>query len=286
MLIRNRARLVEQRVRCGNQLTAIEDVLFPELKDFFKTGVTIPSARLLLESFPTPNHVAAADPAGLHRVVVREGRARGLARRLMALQGAAVDSAGLATDTDAIVQAQDWLLYQLRLLDGQIDQVEAAIGAVLEEWPAQERAVLASFPVMTNMRQAVLLATIGDIANFRDDRQLRKLLGWYPEARQSGSSLLPAQRDPLRVAVAPWPGCRPHSPLPPRERRHRRLTATAPRTESAGFAGPKVLHRRWSGALVAWTGRFQTDGSGTRSCCAPCPHSHETGGGHHGAGNG
>ena len=36
MLVRNRARLVDQRTRCRNQLTAIEDVLFPELKDFFK----------------------------------------------------------------------------------------------------------------------------------------------------------------------------------------------------------------------------------------------------------
>jgi transposase len=189
MLVRNRARLVEQRVRCRNQLTAIEDVLFPELKDFFKTSVTIPSARLLLESFPTPNHIAAADPADLHRVLVRQGRARGLAPRLMDLQAAAADSAGLSADTDAIVQTQDWLLYQLRLVDGQIEQIEAAIGAVLEEWPAQERAVLASFPGMTMLRQAVLLAAIGDIACFRDDRQLRKLLGWYPEARESGSSL-------------------------------------------------------------------------------------------------
>jgi transposase len=189
MLIRDRARLVEHRVRCRNQLTAIEDVLFPELKTFFKTSVTRPSARLLLESFPTPDHVAAADPADLHRVVVREGRARGLAPRLMDLQMAAADSAGLNTDTDAIVHTQEWLLYQLRLLDGQIQQVEAAIGAVLEEWPAQDRGVLASFPVMTILRQAVLLASIGDIAYFRDDRQLRKLLGWYPEARESGSSL-------------------------------------------------------------------------------------------------
>jgi transposase len=189
MLIRNRARLVEQRVRCRNQLTAIEDVLFPELKEFFKTGVTIPSARLLLESFPTPNHVAAADPADLYRIVVCQGRARRLADRLMDLQMAASDSAGLSTDTDAIVHTQDWLLYQLQLLDSQIQQVEAAIAAVLEEWPAEERAVLASFPVMTTARQAVLLASIGDIACFRHDRQLRKLFGWYPEARESGSSL-------------------------------------------------------------------------------------------------
>ena len=107
----------------------------------------------------------------------------------MDLQLAAADSAGLVTDTDAIVNTQEWMLYQLRLLDDQIEQVEAAIGAVLEEWPPQDRAVLASFPAMTIMRQAVLLASIGDIACFRNDRQLRKLLGWYPEARESGSSI-------------------------------------------------------------------------------------------------
>ncbi len=189
MLVRNRARLVEQRTRCRNQLTAIEDVLFPELKDFFRKSVTSSSARLLLESFPTPNHVAAADPADLHRVVVRQGHAGALAARLMDLQLAAADSAGLATDTDAIVQTQEWLLYQLRLIDSQIQQVDAAVESVLEEWPAQERAILASFPAMTATRQAVLLASIGDIACFRNDRQLRKLLGWYPEARESGSSL-------------------------------------------------------------------------------------------------
>jgi transposase len=189
MLIRSRAHLVQQRVRCRNQLTAVADVLFPELKEFFKTSVTLPSARLLLESFPTPNHVAAAAPADLHRVVVREGHAYTLARRLMDLQTAAADSAGLATDIDAIVHTQEWLLYQLRLIEGQVQQVDAAIGAVLEEWPAQERAILASLPAMTTARQAVLFATIGDIAGFRHDGQLRKLLGWYPEARQSGSSL-------------------------------------------------------------------------------------------------
>jgi transposase len=189
MLVRSRIRLVEQRVRCRNQLTAIEDVLFPELKDFFKSSVTSPSARLLLESFPTPNHVAAADSADLYRLIVCQGHAGVLASRLMGLQMAAADSAGLTTDTDAIVHTQDWLLYQLRLIDGQVQQVDAAIGAVLEEWPAQERAVLASFPAMTMARQAVLLACIGDLACFRDDRQLRKLFGWYPEARESGSSL-------------------------------------------------------------------------------------------------
>jgi len=39
------------------------------------------------------------------------------------------------------------------------------------------------------LRQAVLLSSIGDVSTFRDDRQLRKLLGWYSESRESGSSV-------------------------------------------------------------------------------------------------
>lgn len=42
---------------------------------------------------------------------------------------------------------------------------------------------------MTANRQAVLLATIGDFNTFDNDRQLRKFLGWYPELRESGTSL-------------------------------------------------------------------------------------------------
>ena len=51
-----------------------------------------------------------------------QGHARRLAARLMDLQLAAADSVGLATDTDAIVNTQEWMLYQLRLLDDQIKQ--------------------------------------------------------------------------------------------------------------------------------------------------------------------
>ncbi len=75
---------------------------------------------------------------------------------------------------------------QLNLLDNQIDQVESTIGAGLEERPAQERAVLASFPAMSTLRQAVLLAIIGDIACFRHDRQLRKLPRLVPGSPRVG----------------------------------------------------------------------------------------------------
>jgi len=42
---------------------------------------------------------------------------------------------------------------------------------------------------VTTLRQAVLLSTIGDWRTFDNDRQFRKLLGWYPESRESGTSV-------------------------------------------------------------------------------------------------
>ncbi len=42
---------------------------------------------------------------------------------------------------------------------------------------------------MSELRAAVLLSAIGDVKAFHSDRQLRKHLGWYPEAAESGTSV-------------------------------------------------------------------------------------------------
>jgi transposase len=189
LLVRNRLRLVEQRTRYRLQLTSIEDVLFPELKDFFKSSITGSAARHLLAAFATPAEVAGAPASEIYTVLVRQGRATTHASRIAELQMLAAESAGLIDGIDPILHAQDWLLLQLTKVDEQIDYVEEAILNALEAWPAGQRAVLASFPCMGVMRQAVLLATIGDVDGIRNDGQLRKLLGWYPEARESGTSL-------------------------------------------------------------------------------------------------
>ncbi len=189
LLVRNRSKLVEQETRYRLQLTAIEDVLFPELKDFFKASITGLAVRHLLETYATPDRIAAAEPADLYDAVVNRGRARRHAGRMDELQALAAESAGLVEDIAPIVAAQKWLLAQLRLLDSQIENVEEAIGSALDGWPSTDRAVLDSLPGMTILRQAVLLSSIGDVASFQNDRQLRKLLGWYPEAKESGTSV-------------------------------------------------------------------------------------------------
>ena len=189
LLVRNRVRLIEQRTRHRLQLTAIEDVLFPELKDFFRSSISSSAVRRLLESFPTPQTIVAAAPEAIYEVLVRRGRARIHAARIGELQQLAAESAGLVGGIEPILHAQGWILRQLRGVADQIEDIERSTVKALEAWPVAQRAVLDSFPCMSVMRQAVLLSAIGDVAEFRNDGQLRKLLGWYPEARESGTTL-------------------------------------------------------------------------------------------------
>jgi len=188
LLVRSRVRLIEQRTRLRLQLTNVEDALFPELKEFFKSSITSPAVRRLLEAFPTPKSIAAGPPEDVYRVLIVEGRSRIHAARVNELRQLAAESAGLV-EVEPILHAQGWLLRQLNAVDEQIEDLELSIVAALQSWPAEQRAVLASFPFMSHMRQAVLLAAIGDVNTFRNDGQLRKFLGWYPEARESGTTI-------------------------------------------------------------------------------------------------
>jgi transposase len=122
LLVRSRVRLIEHRTRLRLQLTDVEDVLFPELKDYFRHSITSPAVRRLLEAFPTPAAISAARPEHIYRVLVVEGRARIHAARIEELQRLARESAGLI-GADPILHAQRWLLRQLHAVDDQIDDI-------------------------------------------------------------------------------------------------------------------------------------------------------------------
>lgn len=189
MLVRNRLKLVNFRTRYRLQLGAVQDVLFPEFKQFFRAQSTGRTARLLLEHFPTPADLAAAAPEQLSAVVIGEARAHVLGRRLPELQHLAASSAGLTQGIEQLLRIQAWLLRQLRIMEEEIAAAEKTLAETFTAWPEQTRQVLQSFPHMSVPRAAVLLSAIGDVNAFRSDRQLRKHLGWYPEAVESGTSV-------------------------------------------------------------------------------------------------
>jgi transposase len=74
-------------------------------------------------------------------------------------------------------------------LAADLKAIDVTIADSLQAWPSGDRMVLESFPLMSPWRAAVLLSEIGDVRTFHSDRQLRKLLGWYPEIVESGTSV-------------------------------------------------------------------------------------------------
>ena len=88
------------------------------------------------------------------------------------------------------MRIQAWLLHRLGMLEDEIAATEKTIVEALAAWPDQRSLeIMRSFPHMSEMRAAVLLSAIDDVKAFRSDGQLRKHLGWYPEAAESGTSV-------------------------------------------------------------------------------------------------
>jgi transposase len=189
MLVRNRYKLLTLHTRHRLQLAALEDVLFPEFKEVFRGSQTKIAARRVLEHYPTPADLAGAPPGEVREVLYRQARAIRLVDAAGRLQRLAVQSAGLTDGIEQIVQTQRHLLRQLNVLDEELQIADRTIADALETWPVRQRAILASMPGMSVQRQAVLLSAMGELTTFRTDRQLRKLLGWYPESLESGSSI-------------------------------------------------------------------------------------------------
>jgi transposase len=142
-----------------------------------------------LEHFPTPADLAVAPREDIREVIYRQAKAMRLVEAADRLQTLAARSAGLVEGIEEIVRTQRHVLRELNVLDEELRIADAAIAEALESWPPRQRAILDSLPGMSVQRQAVLLSAIGDLGTFRTDRELRKLLGWYPETLESGSSV-------------------------------------------------------------------------------------------------
>jgi transposase len=142
LLVRNRFKLVNFRTRYRLQLGAVQDVLFPEFKQFFRARSTGRTARTLLEQFPTPAQLAGASAEELAAMVIGKAHAPVVAPRLPELQRLAASSAGLTRDIDQLLRIQAWLLRQLRVVEDAVAAADREVAATLESWPVRDRAVL------------------------------------------------------------------------------------------------------------------------------------------------
>ncbi len=178
--------LIRESTQRKNQLGAICDEVFPELTQVMKNP-NLPTALLFREKFPTAQALATANFSALQQA---RGSNRSLSdEKLLELQRLAAQSIGTKDPIHlrSLVFEQKQLLEELALIQRHIEQIEHEMIQIVEH--SREGQILVSIPGIGPIQAAMIIATIGNIANFSHAAQLKSYFGWAPAVSQSGSSL-------------------------------------------------------------------------------------------------
>ncbi|WP_218185368.1 transposase, partial [Calditerricola satsumensis] len=129
-----------------------------------------------LRLFPLPQDVCAYTPEELVRLWREHGvqRAVGLSRA-RSLRASAERSIGLTQDLHAARLSLRCWLQEYDLLRQQLEEIEQAIAELLKRIPGAME--MLSIPGVSEMTVAGFLAETGDLRQYRDWRQIRKLAG-------------------------------------------------------------------------------------------------------------
>jgi transposase len=184
-LVRHRFELATESTQRKNKLTALTDELFPEIVQIYH-DLFSESALTLREQFPTPGSIVQADIDDLCETRKRHKPTRD---ELLALQDLAASTIGTrdAGRLNSLLVEQSQLTTELRLMQTHIAQLDSQIKEILTS--SRDAQILLSFPGISWVQAATLLAGIGSIANFESANKLRNYLGWSPRSVQTGSSL-------------------------------------------------------------------------------------------------
>jgi hypothetical protein len=89
---------------------------------------------------------------------------------------------------------QHQLIVELAVIQQHVEALDAEIAQVIAY--SREGRILTSIPGIGHIQAAIILAKIGNIANFDRPAQLKAYCGWAPKVTQSGSTLDRARLTP------------------------------------------------------------------------------------------
>lgn len=184
-LIARRDALTRALVRIDNQLIAYGDQIFPEFREAIKDTVC-DNALKIRESFPSPKDIAGTDIEAL-RGVLRGGQpGRPALRRLQELAKKSVGEQDEAKCT-ILLLAQTQLIAEHHLLASHREILDAQIIPLVKDCRAGQ--ILISFPMISPILAAQLLAALVSITHYEDASNFRGYAGYGPIRRQSGTTM-------------------------------------------------------------------------------------------------
>lgn len=184
-MVQHRYELTHESAQRKNKLTSLCDEIFPEFTQVYKDP-TSPSALALRERFPTPATIATASLSALQATRIGHYPS---AARLAELQRLAAESIGTKDvgRLRGLVFEQEQLIHELVFIQRHLEHLEAEITQIVAH--SREGQILTSIPAIGPIQAAMIIAVIGNIANFARPAQLKAYFGWVPKVTQSGSTV-------------------------------------------------------------------------------------------------
>lgn len=185
-MVHHRQELISESTQRKNKLTAIYDEMFPEFVRIFRDP-NGPTALVFRERFPTPASLVTASLSSLQEA---RGKTYMLSdAKLLELQRLAAETIGTKDPARlrGLAFEQQQLLDEFHLISQHLQALETEMMHIVEH--AREGQILTSIPGIGPLQAAIVIALIGNIANFEKPGQLKSYCGWVPAIAQSGQTL-------------------------------------------------------------------------------------------------
>ena len=179
---RFRQKLGKQRTRLKIQLTSyVDQVFFPELQYFFKSGLHQNSVYALLKEAPTPTAIASVHMTHLaHLLEVAShghfGKEKARELRVLAQKSVGVNDSSLSIQITHTIE-------QIELLDSQLFHTELEMANLV----TCLHSVIMTIPGIGFINGGMILGEIGDIHRFSEPKKLLAFAGLDPSVHQSGN---------------------------------------------------------------------------------------------------
>ena len=178
-LTRYRFVKVQERAKLKQSVSRLVNILFPELEALVPT-LHMASVYTMLSEFPSARQIADAHLTHFKTVLSDASRGRYDREKAVEIRDAARRSIGSAMPAKSLELQHTIRL--IRELDKEIEEIEAAIKAIIDEMAPP----ILTIPGIGYCMGAMILAEIGDFSRFDSPDKLLAYAGLSPSTYESG----------------------------------------------------------------------------------------------------
>ena len=178
-LTRYRFVKVQERAKLKQSVSRLVNILFPELEALVPT-LHMASVYAMLSEFPSARHIADAHLTHFKTMLCDASRGRYDREKAVEIRDAARRSIGSAMPAKSLELQHTIRL--IRELDKEIEEIEAAIKAIIDEMAPP----ILTIPGISYRMGAMILAEIGDFSRFDSPDKLLAYAGLSPSTYESG----------------------------------------------------------------------------------------------------